>query len=324
MNWQGNSVGLKPEATSDNIRQKPDATRTVCAWIVVVTMVLAEVAASQPPPRSSLRLTATVSAGTLHPGEVGLVTARTSGPVDTVTGRTPAGVVHFFRTADPLVWRGLLGLDVRGPAGKVPLALRAEAGSASAASTLMLDLLPRRRQERRITVDERFAKPPAEELPRIEREAKLLAAVLGEVSANRLWQGPFVAPVRGGPTSAFGRVSIVNGERRSPHSGVDLQAATGTAVRSPNAGRVVLSAALYYAGETIVVDHGLGVFSLMAHLSERRKTEGDTVDAGEIVGLSGVTGRITGPHLHWGVRIGSALVDPLSLLSVTASLAEKR
>jgi murein DD-endopeptidase MepM/ murein hydrolase activator NlpD len=313
MSWQADHVGLKP-----------DATKTLCASAIVVTMLLAGAAASQRPPAAALSVTATVGAGTLHPGAVGLVTARTSEPATTVTGQTAGGVVRFFRTDDPLVWRGLLGLDVRGKAGKIPLTILAEAGTSRATSSLTLNVLPKRLQERRITVDERFAKPPAEELPRIERDAQLLAAVLGEISASRLWRGPFVAPVRGGQTSAFGRVSIVNGERRSPHSGIDLQAATGTPVRSPNAGRVVLSAALYYAGDTIIVDHGLGVFSLLAHLSERRKAVGDIVAAGDVVGLSGVTGRITGPHLHWGVRIGSALVDPLSLLAVTGRLDEKR
>jgi murein DD-endopeptidase MepM/ murein hydrolase activator NlpD len=184
----------------------------------------------------------------------------------------------------------------------------------------VLTVLPKRLDQRRITVDERFSKPPASELARIEREAKQLAEVLGAVSPDRLWRGPFASPVPGGPTSAFGRVSIVNGERRSPHSGIDLQAANGTPVSAPAAGRVVLSASLYYAGDTVIIDHGLGAFSLLAHLSERRAQPGDLVSAGDVVGLSGSTGRITGPHLHWGTRIGAALVDPFSLIAATSGL----
>jgi murein DD-endopeptidase MepM/ murein hydrolase activator NlpD len=154
-------------------------------------------------------------------------------------------------------------------------------------------------------------------LPRIEREAKLLASVIAGLSPARLWSGPFRMPVSGGPTSAFGRVSIINGRRGSPHSGIDLKAAVGTPVRAPASGRVVLSASLYYAGDAVIIDHGLGAFSTLVHLSVRQVAEGDTVTVGDVVGLSGVTGRITGPHLHWGVRIAGALVDPLSLVAVT-------
>lgn len=265
-----------------------------------------------------------VQARAMKPGEVVLVTARTSTPASRVAGQVSAGAVHFFKTADPLVWQALVGLDVRGKPGTVPLTVRAEAGAAASETVKVLEVLPKRLEQRRITVDERFARPPASELARIERETKLMADVLAVVSPERSWRGPFASPVTGGPTSAFGRVSIVNGERRSPHSGIDLQAADGTPVRAPAAGRVALSASLYYAGDTVIIDHGLGVFSVLAHLSRRDTQAGDAVAAGDVVGLSGSTGRITGPHLHWGVRIGPALVDPLSLIAATSRVAEPR
>lgn len=252
----------------------------------------------------------------LRPGEVVLITVRTTRPADTVTGRTPADALPFTQSADPLQWEALLGLDRAVEAGAHRLTIRVETAGVATDVHKILHVRPKRFPVRRITVDDRFANPPASELPRIEREARALAAALAAVSPVRLWQGPFEAPVPGPPTSAFGRVSIVNGSRRSPHAGTDFQAATGTPVKAPNAGTVVLSESLYLAGDTVVIDHGLGVFSLLAHLSARHVAAGAAVSAGQVIGLSGVTGRITGPHLHWAVRIGKARVDPLSLLAV--------
>ena len=266
---------------------------------------------------NSLDVLVSTAARAMQPGEVVLVTARVSRPPDRVSGRTPAGPVHFYRTSDPMVWQALLGLDVRTKAGRLPLSVTVEADGATATTTKALMVRPKRFDERRITVDERFQRPPAGELPRIEREAKLLASVIAGLSPERLWSGPFRMPVPGGPTSAFGRVSIVNGERRAPHSGIDLKASVGTPVRAPASGRVVLSASLYYAGDAVIIDHGLGVISTLVHLSVRRVAEGDMVMEGAVVGLSGATGRITGPHLHWGMRIAGALVDPTSVVAVT-------
>lgn len=294
MNWRG--------------RRRPAAAFAGALWAAAV---VAGAASGPGGPQVSIRARA------LKPGEVVLVTVRTAAPARTVTGAPSTGHVRFYPTDDVLVWQGLLGLDVRGKPGTVRLVVRANGDDGVSETVKTFTVLPRRPDQRRITVDDRFARPPASELARIEREAKLMADVLGLVSPDRLWRGPFVAPVPGGQTSAFGRVSIVNGERRSPHSGVDLQAANGTPVRAPAAGRVVLSESLYYAGETVIIDHGLGVFSLLAHLSERHAQAGDVVAAGDVVGLSGSTGRITGPHLHWGTRIGAALVDPLSLIAAT-------
>ena len=115
--------------------------------------------------------------------------------------------------------------------------------------------------------------------------------------------------------SAFGTRSILNGQPRSPHSGADFRSAAGTPIKAPNAGRVVLAGDRYFTGNTVIIDHGLGLFSLFAHLSEVSVKEGDSVQSGEVVGKVGATGRVTGPHLHWSVRLSGARVDPLSLLA---------
>jgi murein DD-endopeptidase MepM/ murein hydrolase activator NlpD len=116
--------------------------------------------------------------------------------------------------------------------------------------------------------------------------------------------------------SAFGTRSVFNGEPRSPHAGTDFLSPAGTRIKAPNAGRVMIARELFFSGNTVVIDHGLGLFSLLAHLSRIDVHEGDLVERGALVGLVGATGRVTGPHLHWAVRAGDARVSALSLLAL--------
>jgi murein DD-endopeptidase MepM/ murein hydrolase activator NlpD len=109
---------------------------------------------------------------------------------------------------------------------------------------------------------------------------------------------------------------VFNGEPRSPHSGADFLSGTGTPIKAPNSGRIVAARELYFSGNTVIIDHGLGLFSMLAHLSQLDVREGDLVSAGQIVGLVGATGRVTGPHLHWALRVSGARIDPVSALAL--------
>jgi murein DD-endopeptidase MepM/ murein hydrolase activator NlpD len=133
----------------------------------------------------------------------------------------------------------------------------------------------------------------------------------------RLWSGAFLLPVDGMPNSNFGSRSYFNGRARSPHAGVDFTAATGTPIRAANHGVIVLAEPLYFTRNTVIVDYGSGLYSLFAHLSEFHVKSGDTVSPDTVVGRVGQTGRVTGPHLHWSVRLQGARVDPLSLVAAT-------
>jgi murein DD-endopeptidase MepM/ murein hydrolase activator NlpD len=125
---------------------------------------------------------------------------------------------------------------------------------------------------------------------------------------------PFVRPVPGEPTSRFGTRRLFNGEPRSPHPGIDLRAAAGATVAAAGGGRVVLADELYYSGNLVILDHGGGLFTLYAHLSRIDVREGQSVRRGERLGLAGATGRVTGPHLHWGAKVGDREFDPTALL----------
>ena len=169
---------------------------------------------------------------------------------------------------------------------------------------------------RRLSVDEKFVNPPQQALPRIRKESKRIRAIFASVTPERIWQESFGSPVPGAPTSGFGKRSILNGQPRSPHGGTDFDAEEGAPVQSPSAGRVVLVSDRYYSGNTVVLDHGQGLYSYFAHLSSFSVAEGDMVAAGQMVGQVGATGRVTGPHLHWSVRLSRTRVDPLSLMAV--------
>jgi murein DD-endopeptidase MepM/ murein hydrolase activator NlpD len=179
---------------------------------------------------------------------------------------------------------------------------------------------PRRFPTRTLTVDPAFVTPPPEAAERIERESKELNQVWASPAPDKLWQGAFLRPVPQPANSAFGSRSVFNGEPRSQHSGADFRSPAGTPIKAPNAGRVVIAGPRYFSGDTVVIDHGQGLFSLFAHLSVTNVKQGETVKKGAVIGEVGQTGRVTGPHLHWAVRLNGARVDPLSLLTVLSGL----
>ena len=247
----------------------------------------------------------------LRPGEVVLLT------IEARTG--PVTVRAFDRdwpvyAVDPGRWRALIGIDLETKAGRHLVAIAA----GSARTSYPLDIDRRVFPTRRLTVDPALVNPPADAAARIERETRELEAVWKASADEPLWRGPFVRPVPDPANSAFGTRSILNGEPRSPHNGTDFLSPAGRPVEAPNAGRVVIADSRYFSGNTVVIDHGLGLFSLLAHLSEIAVRKGDVVHPGDVVGKVGATGRVTGPHLHWTVRANGARVDPLSLLFVTA------
>ena len=250
-----------------------------------------------------------------------MVRARGPAGMDVVQGSALGRTVRFHPEQDGQTWLGLLGVDLDVVPGAYTLSVDgSRLGSPAASGRTELTVAPRRFATRRLTVDSRFVEPPSSEEARIVDEAIRLTALFEGVTP-RHWAGPFQRPVVARPTSNFGARSVFNGQPRNPHAGVDFRGATGTPIAASNAGTVVLAEDLYFTGQTVVLDHGLGLYSLHAHLSRLQVARGDVVAAGQTLGLLGATGRVTGPHLHWAVRLNGARVDPMSLLAATAALA---
>lgn len=220
-------------------------------------------------------------------------------------------------------WQGLIGIDLDVKPGTYPIEIAiTPLGSAAIVSAQRLSVIEKTYPVRRLRVAAAFVDPPASEIARIQQEAAALQTIFEASASPRQWHGAFQAPVNDSPNSSFGSRSIYNGQARSPHSGTDFSAKAGTPVAAPAAGTVALARPLYFTGNTVVLDHGLGLYSLLAHLQEIGVKEGDHVTRGDVVGLVGGTGRVTAPHLHWSVRLNNARVDPLSLLAVTKDLIQ--
>jgi len=272
--------------------------------------------ASQPP----LTLTIGDAPGPLRPGGVALIRVTASQDVSEVTGNTAGSPVRFWPTASPREWNALAGINLDAAPGVLTLTIHGKTAAGATASTRVPLTVERYKFETRsLQVDPKMVNPPQEELARIKQDAKAMADAFATVTPQRLWHGPFDAPVPGTATSSFGRLTVTNGQPGSRHTGADFRAATGTPVKAPNAGRVLLAQNLYFAGNTVIIDHGLGVFSLLAHLSRIGVEPGATVERGEVIGDSGATGRVTGPHLHWAARVGAMSVDPVALMAALST-----
>jgi murein DD-endopeptidase MepM/ murein hydrolase activator NlpD len=208
---------------------------------------------------------------------------------------------------------GLIGIDLDTKPGTYAVTIKTGDGRSATSS---LRVLPKDFPVRRLRVAPAFVEPPAEEIERITRELKTTEGIFHTTTARK-WRGGFLLPVDGVPNSNFGSRTYFNGRRRSPHAGVDFMAGRGVPVRAANTGLVALAEPLYFTGNTVIIDYGSGLYSLFAHLSEFRVKSGDVVSPETVVGLVGDTGRVTGPHLHWSVRLQGARVDPLSLVAAT-------
>ncbi len=170
---------------------------------------------------------------------------------------------------------------------------------------------------KKLWVDEKFVTPPPEFNERIRREGEILKVIYGITTEQWLGKGLFILPSSGEAMPNFGERRIFNNKPRSSHKGIDIKVPYGTPVKASNSGRVVLASDLYCAGKTVIIDHGMSVFTMYCHFSKIRVTRGKLVKKGEIIGEIGATGRVTGPHLHWGVKVSGISVDPFSILSLT-------
>jgi hypothetical protein len=210
----------------------------------------------------------------------------------------------------------LLGVDLEKPAGRYEWKL-SWSGADGKPFTCSLPVTVRAGKfpTEHLTVEKQFVQPDPEQQKRAEEDQKKMKAIYDTVTPEVLWKGKFVMPLKGVTTGGnFGRRRILNGEARSPHAGVDFPAAAGTPVYAAQSGKVVLAENLYYSGNTVVIDHGFGIYTLYAHLSEIEVKAGDPVDASDEIGKVGATGRVTGPHLHWGLTIEHARVNALQIV----------
>ena len=267
-------------------------------------------------------ITITHQARARQPGEAVLISVASAIPLRAVSGRFLGTGVAFYPTQDSSHWAALVGLDLEIQPGDHAVEITVtDPGGQTRMTAYPLRVQDKKFRTRTLRVRPKYVEPPPKVFARIDRESRRMKEIFSTASPERLWNGTFLRPVPGEATSSFGVRSVFNGEPRSPHSGADFRASMGTPVQSPNAGRVVLATDLYFSGNCVILDHGQGLYSFFAHLSRIGVTEGDLVSAGDPIGDVGATGRVTGPHLHWTVRLQEARVDPLSLMALPLDAA---
>jgi len=166
----------------------------------------------------------------------------------------------------------------------------------------------------RLAVKKKFISPSEKCQRRIQEEEILLRSIYAACTPKWCGNGSFIPPARGVIRQNFGERRIFNNVRRSCHKGVDIRVRKGLPVQASNSGTVAEARDLYFAGKAVIIDHGIGLFSLYCHLSKISVKKGEVVAKGQLIGRVGSTGRVTGPHLHWGVKLCNEYVDPLSLL----------
>lgn len=227
--------------------------------------------------------------------------------------------IPFFRemrSGEPAGYLGLVGIDLQDAPGTYELEVAVKNGEA--VKHLSFNVLVTKEQfavehlklpKDKVDLDDK-------NLARWKMEQEQVRQALAENSALRLWRGNFVEPVNGRRTGVFGSVRIMNGQPRNPHNGEDIGAPLGTDVAVTNDGVVRLTVDHFFSGRGVIVDHGLGFYSMYFHLSEILVKDGDLVKTGQIIGKVGATGRATGPHLHWGVKLNGARVNPYALLDL--------
>jgi hypothetical protein len=258
------------------------------------------------------------------------------GPLLQVTpGAVPPGGVVALRLAQPGVFIRataggrelplpaaeaqslLLGVDLEASPGRLPVVVDLQEGGRLLRLEGEVRILDSRYPVQRLTLPRRFSDPDAATLDRIAAEKAVLDRLWTTVSASE-WRGAFRFPLEGGKGGAnFGLRRIINGEPRAPHSGLDVPAPHGTPVVAANAGRVALVADHFFSGTSVILDHGGALFTMYFHLQEALVREGERLARGQPIGRVGSTGRSSGPHLHWGVRLHGARVDPMALLRIT-------
>ena len=254
-------------------------------------------------------------------GSLQVVEVRSERRLAEIAGRWDGNAVEFWGAGGGAekeldVRRALLGIDLELATGAHEFtASITTAGGEEVACTATLTVSAGQFAVEKLTVAPQFVEPNPEQLARADEERKHLREIFATVTPEKLWNGRFRVPITGATRGGnFGRRRVLNGEPSSPHTGVDFPAPAGTPIHAAQAGRVVLAEPLYFSGNTVILDHGLGVYTLYGHLSAFNVKAGDEVIAGGVIGKVGATGRVTGPHLHWGLTVNRARVNSLDIV----------
>jgi murein DD-endopeptidase MepM/ murein hydrolase activator NlpD len=285
---------------------------------------LAAAADSKPAAQSStVRLSAPkVTNG--NPLLVQIDTRRLNPPIEAMTLIFQDDELPVFRhPANPKHLRyGLIGIPYRRQPGPAVLTIKWTNAVGEHVKNIAFDIIAGKYRSDVLKVDPGRVNPSKKNLQRAKKEAHRLKKVYAEGTIPALWVDDFQLPMTADITSPFGNRRVFNKQLKSYHNGVDFRAAVGTPVFASNSGIVKIAENLFYSGNAVIVDHGNLIFSIYAHLSKTKVNAGQQVEKGQLLGLTGATGRVSGPHLHWGIKVNGTSVNPIEFVHVMDSLAK--
>jgi murein DD-endopeptidase MepM/ murein hydrolase activator NlpD len=235
--------------------------------------------------------------------------------LESLSGKWMDRDVFFLSDASGKKWFGIAGVGIETHPGAYSLTLNGKSAPGTPLSLhRQITIGKGKYPQISVNVPKQFTEPNPEQLQQIKEEQTLKHDVFSRINPTREWTGDFAAPVQAAISDVFGTARVFNGSTQSVHQGLDYAVPSGTPVDALNRGVVVLARALFFEGNCVVLDHGQGLLSIYMHLSKIEVNEGDTVNRGQEIALSGGTGRATGPHLHVAARWQGIYVDPASLL----------
>jgi murein DD-endopeptidase MepM/ murein hydrolase activator NlpD len=244
--------------------------------------------------------------------------------LDSLSGTWLKHEVFFSFDATSKTWYGIAGVSLGTKPGTYSLQLKGSAGGREISFERKIRIGRAKYPSISVTVSKQFTEPSTEQLQQIKQAKILKRDVFSQVTRQQEWSGPFLSPVNARVSDVFGTRRVFNGETKSVHEGLDYAVPQGTPVSALNAGTVLLAQSLYFEGNCVVLDHGQGLLTLYLHLSEFKVKAGNRVTRGQEIGLSGGTGRATGPHLHIAVRWEGVYLDPAILLKLHLPRSEEQ
>lgn len=297
--------------------------RLVLSFVVSIVVVLGSLPGSAVLAGEQMKFRASWNPDRVVPGAV--VPVRVKSPVDLARAEAVTGAGRYPLIPLPdRTWLALVGVGDRFDEPLLPVVVELYTGRTGEPyrleARLKLPARPPPRGSQSLNVPSRMVDYSDEELERVIQDSRQARAARDRSERRRFWSRGFIRPVKGRISTPFGVGRILNGRRRSPHNGIDIAADAGTPVKAGNAGAVVLATGMYLSGNTVMIDHGWGVFTIYAHMESFSVKPGQVVRRGETIGHVGSTGRSTGPHLHFGVYLRGARVDPLQLIDATAPI----
>ncbi len=270
---------------------------SIIAWLCVIQLVANPASAELP-------------RHTPVPGGIAVIQLAATSKPDVHVGTRRVAVVR-----DGNQWAAVFGIALDTPPGDLAYTVKLKSGVENRSVRIM----QRQYREQHLTIKEkRYVDPSPAELARYQREREEMNSARSSWTETGGLDVFAEAPVAGPQSDSFGSRRFYNGQPRNPHSGMDIAAASGTAIVAPAPGRVVATGNYFFNGNTVMIDHGEGLVSMYCHLATIDTAPGDSLEAGQKLGSVGATGRVTGAHLHWGVYLSGVAIDPAMMLAASA------